>query len=210
MATIVVDLDGTIIDSTKRHYLLLQKLLKESSAPINFNHQDYLSYKRNGHNNYDFLTKRLNINPRLANKIQKEWVNNIESPELILTDNLYPDVIKFLNDIKSLGYNIVFLTSRQSQENLYKELEHLGLIFFPKQIIVVHGNKVDAFRNIPDSPKIMIGDTEMDFEAAEKSNAKSYILNRGLRSPRFLHKIGVKKTYNNLDDITLQIRDIFR
>ena len=209
MATIVVDLDGTIINSTKRHYLLLKKLLRDNSIFVNFDHQEYLSYKRNGHNNYSFLTKKLNLDPELANKIQKEWINNIESPELISTDSLYPDAIKFLNDIKNLGHNIIFLTSRQSQENLHKELKHLGLMIFPKQIIVVCGSKVDALRNISDKPKIMIGDTEMDFEAAEESNAKSYILDRGFRSSHFLHKIGVKETYNSLGDITLQIRDIF-
>lgn len=210
MATIIIDLDGTIIDSTKRHSLLLKSLLEDHSIPIDFDSQDYLLYKRNGHNNYDFLTKKLNLNPQLAKEIQRKWINNIESPELIATDNLYPDALKFLNSIKKLGHDIIFLTSRQKKEILYKELKDLNLTMFPKQIIVVQGSKVNAFRDISDSPKIMIGDTEIDFMAAEGSNAKSYILNRGLRSPHFLHKIGVKKTYSNLDDITSQIRDTFR
>ena len=173
-------------------------------------HQDYLSYKRDGNNNYDFLTKILNLNPKLATKIQEKWIDGIESPNWIATDNLYHDATNFLNEVKNLGYNIIFLTSRQNQENLHKELIDLNLTIFPNQIIIVQGDKTKAFRNISDSQKIMIGDTEIDFEAAEKSNAVSYILNRGFRSPNFLKNIGVNKTYDNLDDIILKLRDTSR
>ena len=208
MATAVLDLDGTIIDSTKRHYLLLEKLLQDNSIYTNINPQDYLSYKRDGYNNYDFLTKKLEINPQIANEIQKKWVKDIESSEWISTDTLYPDTIKFLNELKDLGYNIIFLTARQNQKSLYKELENLSLTIFPNQIIVVQGSKIKAFRDISDYPKIMIGDTEMDFEAAKEANAPSYILGRGLRSPHFLHKLGIKKIYDNLDEIISELHDI--
>ncbi|MBQ6461082.1 HAD family hydrolase [Candidatus Saccharibacteria bacterium] len=209
MTTLVVDLDGTIIKSTKRHYLLLKKLLQDNDATITFSSQDYLRYKRNGFTNYVFLTKKLNVEPQLAEKIQKAWIKDIESPKWIATDTLYSDATRFLNKVKQKGFDIIFLTARQKQKNLHKELEDLNLSTFPKQVIVVQKDKTNAFRNIPDNPKIMIGDTEVDYEAANNSNAVSFILGRGLRSPRFLHNIGVNKVYDNLDEIILEICDIY-
>ena len=209
MAAVVVDLDGTIIDSTKRHYILLRALFQRNHVSTTFDSQDYLSYKRDGHNNHDFLTKKLNINSQLADKIQNEWINNIESQELIATDSLYPDAIPFLNGIKDLKHNIIFLTSRQSPKILHKEIKDLGLATFPKQVIVVQGDKTNAFHGILSNQKIMVGDTEVDYKAAKESNATSYILGRGFRSPRFLHNLGINNIYNNLNEIIVQIRDTY-
>ena len=208
MATIVVDLDGTVIDSTKRHYLLLKKLLQDSSLSTTFSAKGYLSYKRDGHSNYDFLTKKINIDPELANKIQTEWIANIESQEWIATDVLYPDAIKFLNNIKNSGHRIIFLTIRQNPKTLHYELKKLHLTSFPEQVIIAQKDKIAALHDIPYNQKLLVGDTEVDFNAAKNANIISFILNRGFRSPRFLHKLGINQTYKNLDEITPQILDI--
>ncbi len=79
----VFDLDGTLIDSTKRHHLLMAKLLKEAGQeiPCSFA-KEYMDYKASGHSGRQYLEQRLHIPADLAADIQQRWTAEIENHTL--------------------------------------------------------------------------------------------------------------------------------
>lgn len=207
-----VDLDGTIIDSFYRHYILLNNILIKYKVDKKIIYGDYFEKKRSGMNNFKYLTEILNISTDLANKIQKNWIEKIESKEMLAFDKLYDDATYFLDFIKGKGYKIIFLTARNNKELTMTQLEELGISMYPAKVIVVEPkngdiNKSNAIDREATDNSIMIGDTEVDYKSSENSKIKSYILNRGFRSKEFLNNIGVYKNYANLQEVMEEIND---
>lgn len=205
-----VDLDGTIIDSFYRHYILLNNILVKYKLEKNFFYDDYYVKKRNGLNNLKYLTEILSISKEFADKIQKDWIEEIESKEMLSLDKLYQDSICFLKFLKEKGYKIIFLTARNNKELTERQLKKLGLFEYANKIIVVEPkngiqNKSVVINAEANYNSIVVGDTEIDYLSAEKCKMKSYILNRGFRSKEFLNNIGVNKNYVNLYEVMEEI-----
>lgn len=206
--TIILDIDGTLINSSNRHYLLLEELLKSENMKVHLDKEDYLNYKRSGGNNLNYMISRLLLDEEVACKINQEWIAQIENKNWIKYDNLYEDTIDFLENIKKRNVNIYYLSSRHNKENLMDELEELGIKKYANQIYIVDTkNQIEEKRKIISKIKkehqdsiYMIGDTEVDYYSAEKNNIKYMILNRGFRSKSYFDKINIK-TYNNLFNV---------
>ena len=205
--TIFLDLDGTIINSFERHYLLLKFLLEKNNLNSNFNEQEYMQLKKDGFNNYKFLTQKLMINPSDAKNIQEEWIKNIEDIKWLNYDKLYDDSLEFLNNINN--NKIIFLTARSNGKNILKELEKLNIMNYATKIYVVdpkdaHINKSNIIKEYKeknqDEKIIMIGDTEVDYIAATTNNIKSLILNRGFRTKDFLSNQKIE-SYDSLEKV---------
>lgn len=207
-----VDLDGTIIDSFRRHYVLLNNILIKYGFDGKFIYDDYYIKKVNGFNNFKYMTEVLNISVEFANKIQKEWIEKIESKEMLILDKLYDDSIDFLEFLKSKDYKIIFLTARNNKELTLFQLKKLGLSKYPTKVIVVDprngiANKCTIIDKEKNHNSIIIGDTEIDYKSSVHCKIKSYILNRGFRSIEFLNNIGVNKTYVDLYKVMEEIDD---
>ena len=167
-----VDLDGTIIDSFYRHYILLNYILVKYKLNIEFIFDDYYIKKRNGLNNYKYLTEILNISEDVAEKIQKEWIEKIENKDMLSLDKLYDDAIPFLEFLKEKNYKIIFLTARRNESLTMIQLEELGISKYPTKVIVVDPkngdiNKSNAIDKEKTANSIMIGDTEVDYKSAD-------------------------------------------
>lgn len=208
-----IDLDGTIIDSFKRHYLLLQELLDSYNVDKKIDIDEYVKCKRDGMNNYKYLVDVLNIDKEMAKKIKNVWIENIEELKYLDYDILYEDSIDFLSCLKNMESEVYFLTSRSNKKNLMTELEKLKLTEYVKDIFVVNPknneNKEDIIYNFKneDEKIFMIGDSEVDFNAAQKCGIKSFILNKGFRSDVYLKNIDVCKSYNNLYEVMEDIEN---
>lgn len=197
--TYVFDLDGTLIDSTKRHWMLMKELLlnRNIRVPMSFANE-YMEYKRNGYSGFNYLMSILQLDSSIANEIQNEWVEHIEDNKWLNLDTLYFDTNSTLQRIKD---KILFLTIRENKEGLKKELERLSLNDYEAVILDHKGSKADVLRNIGNC--IMIGDTEVDYRAAIDAGCVMYILNRGFRNVSFWSEYGIR-TYCNL----LKLKDI--
>ncbi len=202
----VFDLDGTLIDSTQRHHLLMAKLLQEAGQeiPCNFA-KEYMEYKASGHSGRQYLEYRLQIPADLAVAIQQRWTAEIENPDWLKRDKLYADTIPTLDFLKERNQRIMFLTMRQNEELLHKELQMLGINTYPNEVIVLSPkgqiHKGDVLKKIDETIDFMIGDTEIDYDAALRVGTKSYILHRGFRNRAFWSQREVM-TYDSLVYIT--------
>lgn len=188
----VFDLDGTLIDSSKRHYVLMEKLLKEYAPEVLFDSEDFMKYKCLGNSGTAYLINKLNMSKDLAKAIMNEWKANIENEEYMDMDELYPDTIEFLDVIKRKGFPIIFLTARNNRKNTMKQLEDLKIIGYPEMVYIVSPDrateeKLDVVMTYLESGKdvIIVGDTESEYDTAYAAGINYFILNRGFRSKEY-------------------------
>lgn len=211
--TFFIDLDGTIINSIERHYLLLNELLKKNKVNKNIDKEKYYTLKRDGINNYNYLINNLLLEQEKALLIKNEWIKEIEELKWITFDKLYDDSIFFLDSIKN--NKIYYLTARENKKNVRLQISNFQLKEYAQNTFIVDSkNPVEGKIKIvekyqkehPKEKLIIIGDTEVEFLTAKKLKIECYILNRGFRSKQFLLKNGINKTYNNLYEITKEVK----
>lgn len=185
----VFDLDGTLIDSKERHWLLMKQLLeKHSVKPMDNFSQSYMEYKADGHSGLTYLNEVMGLSSKVAEEIQKEWIEQIEDDEWLKHDTLYDDTIPTLRRLQG---DILFLTIRNNVQGLKNELDRLAMNNF-ETIVLSHNEKKSSALKRLDKDCIMIGDTEIDLYAANDFGCAYYILNRGFRSKQYWDAHGVK------------------
>jgi len=202
---IFCDLDGTIIDSSKRHVLLLERLLKDNE--IRYAKEQlalYMPCKAGGKGTRAFLTDILGLDSRNAAQIAEKWAENIENAEYLRYDLLYDDSIAALSAMREMG-DVFFLTARKNGKGLYHTMERLGIDRYARCVFVVSpyhatDNKYEAVRAIVSHDDILIGDTEADLNAAGRLGISCYMLNRGFRSEAYWREINVK-SYDGLLEV---------
>lgn len=209
----VLDLDGTLIDSSERHYLLMQQVLDKKS----FNGAEFMKYKSDGNSGKKYLTECLNLPETDALEIMKLWQAQIEEEQWLSYDKLYPDTLEFLDWIKSRDSKIYFLTARQREEAVLNEVKRLGIADYANEICVVsptealEQKKAFVKKMIKEDSKTdviirddlsqdngihndlihIVGDTENEYRLAKDLSLPYSILNRGFRSKKYWDNQGV-------------------
>ena len=214
----LLDLDGTLIDSADRHRLLMGQLLKQycPKQAGDFDPAGYMAYKADGHSGKQYLTEILHLDKEKAKEIQERWQAQIEEETYLDTDELYADVIPFLEHLRGSaqdrtgdGADIVYLTARQNRQGLLAELKRLGILEYASEVIIVDPanamvEKIRAAREIreKDPQVILVGDTENEYAVAKELQLPVYLLHRGFRSRAYWAARGVT-TYAGLNEIDL-------
>lgn len=202
----VIDLDGTLIDSTKRHYVLMEKLLKDSGMSDGFEARLYMDYKADGHSGKSYLIDVLQLSKEDAIRISSEWTAHIEDEELVKLDVLYDDAMPFLKELKSKDIDAVFLTARQDEELVRKEIAWLGIADMASSMYVVSPasskeEKIRCCRQLLGKDELfVVGDTENEEALINEIDATGYLLNRGFRSKKYWDEKGIK-SISSLQDI---------
>ena len=206
----VMDLDGTLIDSRKRHAIVMQEVLAHTKRSLDA--EEYMTYKAEGNSGLKYLTEVMGIDMSDAREIQQEWKARIEFSGYLLADELYPDAVSFLNTVFEKG-GVIFLTARKNRTGLDGELKRLGILPYADYTIVADpddamSQKEKAVQVIreayPDAKLTVIGDTENEYELARKFGLESRIVNCGFRSKDYWEKRGVK-TYSSLGEVLRSI-----
>jgi len=205
--TIFCDLDGTLIDSTKRHIILLQNLLYRYHIELNLD--DYFSYKFDGNSTKSFLLKAHLPHP-LVGQISAEWQQHIEDEEYLSMDTIYPDVLPFLQS-QSVQNDIVYVSARKNQQATMVALESYGLVGFAKKIYIVDPanaaqEKIRAIKSMATMWDYFVGDTEVDLECAQHLGITGLVLNRGFRSKAYWDKRRMF-SFDNLYTLQAEIVD---
>lgn len=186
--TIAFDLDGTLLDSTLRHKILLDDLLKEYDISINTD--NLLDYKRQGKNNEEYLQKN-GVNINIATEIQKKWIEHIEDEKYLNYDVLYSYTIELLETYKN--YDLILITSRRKKERVFKQLKKFDIEKYFKKIYVISNSKIaknEKSRILKEeNAKCMYGDSEIDFFACKNAQIEFKPVYEGFRSKQFLQKL---------------------
>ena len=211
----ILDLDGTLIDSSERHYRLMEMLLKEYVPDVlerkTFLPAAFMQYKADGNSGKKYLLECMGIEEKKADCIMAAWQQQIEEEQWQRLDRLYPDTKKFLERIRQEGADIYYLTARRKKTELFEELERLEIAEYPKEVKVVQPfhafeekkNFVRALMASVDAVKeqfFVIGDTENEYQLAKELLLPYGILNRGFRSKRFWDQKEIV-SYGSLEEI---------
>lgn len=182
---IAFDLDGTLLDSRKRHAILMHDILCRKG--LNLSVDDLVEYKADGHNNIEWLQSR-GFTIELAKEINREWIERIESPEYLQLDELYSHVIATLK-LLSENNTLFLITARKNELSARKQISKLGISqYFEDVIVVPSGKQSSELKSIYLLDKrinFMIGDTEVDYNAAMKANCEFRVCLEGFRSQNF-------------------------
>ncbi|MCF0128819.1 MAG: HAD family hydrolase [Pseudobutyrivibrio sp.] len=210
--TFVVDLDGTLIDSTARHHVLMKKLLTEKGLVDGFDARGFMDFKAKGNPGISYLTKVLGLEEAVAKEVLAAWGKAIETEEYIRLDVLYEDAVPFLEKCLESGHEVYYLSARQDSELLVKELKILGIYDYAKEVIVVDPacageKKQQAVRKLLDTgisheDILMVGDSENEWKTAQAVGVQAIILNRGFRNGNYWDRLGVA-SLSGLDEIEI-------
>lgn len=190
--TIILDLDGPLLDGRLRHYRCYSDILLENgftSMPID----EYWEMKRQRIDRH----KQLAVSgaEEIYKDFLKAWIERIEEKTYLEFDRLQPGAVLKLKEWKSSGIKLILVTMRNNKSNLYWQLELLELLQLLDQVVVVgttgeKSNKADAvkpyLKESSSDSVLWIGDTEVDIIAALLLGVKACAVGCGLRTPNYL------------------------
>lgn len=206
--TFVFDIDGTLVDSSERHVILLDELVCEYGYRYKID-QSFLEYKSSGNSTRKYLTEILLMDEETAEEINRAWVQRIEEIPYLKSDVLYDDAVKVLEVLRESGQEIYYLSSRADREKLMYELKWLGIFDYAKEAYVVNprsGSRDKSYYlteiiNRVKDDVVMAGDTEMDYLAAAEAGCQYYMLNRGFRNEEFWEDKYQIKSFDSLSGL---------
>lgn len=188
---IAFDLDGTLLDSAKRHEIVMADVLK--NYMIDLDTTTLVSFKSEGKNNIDWLLDK-GIDKVLANRINNDWILKIEDMEYLNSDVLYQNIFDILDQL-SKSNELFLVTARNNKENAYMQINKLGISKFFIDISIVESCKDTALLKSDELKKYRIdwfvGDTESDYKASVIAGCNFKAVVYGFRSESFLKNHGI-------------------
>jgi len=190
---IFLDLDGPLLDGKERHYFCYQTILKRFGfEPVGID--EYWASKRG----LAGLSGVLDMSGAGAihDDFVAAWRLIIESPEALALDRVQEGAINCLRHWKEMGIRLTLVTMRKNRRALEEQLELTGLRQFLDAILVCDhvnggGGKADAARcalqdNMKMNNTMWIGDTEIDWDAAQLLGCRIVLVENGLRCREYL------------------------
>lgn len=178
---IFFDLDGTVIDSKLRLYMLFQKLVIESKLTYN----QYWELKKNNLKHVEILRKMFEYSNEQISKFEFEWMNLIESSEMLDFDSCF----EYTNDILdylSQRAELFIVTDRQFGDRVLVQLKKLEIFSYFTDILVTE-QKIDKSKLIilnenVTSDDYFVGDTGKDIMVGHTIGIKTIAVLSGFMS----------------------------
>jgi len=202
--TIFFDLDGTLIDTSERHYRVFEDILNLHQIENTHSKADFWNQKRNGKKTLDLLPS--NCSKKFIQEFSDEWIDRVEDIEYLKYDRLYSESLDVLSVLKCKS-DLVLVTLRNNKKNLLWELGNFGLTSYFKQILLdsplESRDKVSLIQEYmsPYYEKknlIIVGDSEVDIETGKKIGISTIAVTCGIRSRSFLRKLKPNFCVNKL------------
>ncbi|EDN71225.1 Haloacid dehalogenase-like hydrolase [Beggiatoa sp. PS] len=207
---IILDLDGPLLDGRFRHYQCYKDILeKRGYTPMP--REKYWEMKRNRQDRKQLLA--VTGAEAIYDCFLTEWLDRIESMEMLALDKIQPSAITKLQEWRNSGILILLATMRQHPKRLHKQLHDLGIKSFMDQIVVCDyrkggiGKALAVKDVVPDlSPKcsLWVGDTEVDFKAAKFLGCPVWLIYQGIRSKAYLASLQTYFLSESIADIDIQ------
>jgi len=192
ISTIVLDLDGPLLDGMQRHYRCYSGILEgRGFKPIPVN--QYWEMKRNRVNRRILLECSDALS--LYDEFLETWTGRIETREYLELDKLQHNVTSILSKWKERELRLLLATMRNNPGNLTWQLDMLNLRRFFDDVVVVHSEHNGASKASEVKSRMMgqckdsavwIGDTEADIAAARELGVRVCALTCGLRTKEYL------------------------
>ena len=209
--TVFIDLDGTLVDTSERHYRVYKDILHivEDSTPLL--KEEFWNRKRSGQKTIELLPNY--FSDSVVHEFMNEWFRRIEDITYLRYDTLVPQALTIL-DFLEKSAELILVTLRHNKKNLFWELNSLGLLNYFKEVLVGSTSSNDKSRliqeylnKIPPCTKLaMIGDSEVDLGVGKQFSMLTIAVTYGIRSKKFLCKLEPNFCLESLS----QVLDILR
>ena len=186
MATLYLDLDGTLIDVRRRHHAAYAAAARAVGVEPLAERAAW-TRRRAGASAADL------VDPALRGRFRRDWLARIEAPDLLRMDAPLPGAIAALAGLRQ-SHSLVLVSLRHDRGALERQLGWLGLseylsgVHTPTTQAPTKAALIRAAGRASDG--IVVGDTEADVEAARELGLQSVCVVTGLRSRRFLQELG--------------------
>lgn len=213
--TIFFDLDGTLIDTSERHYKVYKDILTYYKIPNTLTKKEFWNKKRKGGKTVEFLPK--NSSKELIQRFTEEWLKRIEDRRYLKYDSLLRESLGVLSVLKNKAC-LMLVTLRNNRENLLWELDNFGLTNYFKEILANSSleveNKIPLIkdyieRNSKRDNFIIVGDTEADISAGKEIGMLSVAVTYGIRSKEFIAKLKPDFCIDNLPELPEILNETF-
>lgn len=201
-----IDLDGTLIDSKYRHYMLLVDLIKhfDQSSLGKLSYDEFIAYKENGYSTLAFLER---IQIENCKSISDEWIERIEYENYLEHDKLFPETVTFLGAMCKKS-QLYLVTARNDEKNALKQIRKLGIVDYFEKLVIVKPGETAALAKARETGELnlrmAIGDSEIDSEWAALLGVAFFALNRGFRNKQWWESKGIR-SYDNLVAVQKEI-----
>jgi phosphoglycolate phosphatase len=193
---IFLDLDGPLLDGKERHYHCYRSILEKCGfKPIGID--EYWEKKRAMVNRRDLLN--MSGAEEIYDDFLAAWLTMIESPDMLILDKVQEGAVDCLRAWKEQGIELTLVTMRKNKQALAGQLHSTGLRqFFDAVLACDHADggvgKADAVRafsqgKVNKGGTLLIGDTEVDWEAAKSLECGVVLLSNGLRNEAYLRAL---------------------
>lgn len=204
--TIFLDLDGTLLDTSKRHYKIYKDILDEKGLMCGkavLSKEKFWHMKRNRKKTRDILPKSLS--DEIIASFEAELLHKIEKKSYLQYDEPFPGINEILSCLNK-EFDLVLVTLRNNTENLHWELSNLGLKGYFKTIINGKGPKKNLvenylINNYKGETCLMVGDTEEDIKTGLELDIPTISVTCGIRSKEFLEQFNPDFYINDLKEI---------
>lgn len=200
--TIFLDLDGTLLDTSERHYQVYKDILSAKGIKRLLK-KDFWRMKRSGIKTRNILPKHLPEETK--NRFEEEWLEEIEKKDYLKFDKVFPGTMAVLSDL-SIEYDLILVTLRNNIENLNWELSKLELKTYFKSIISGRVSKKNLVENYLLTNEnigkcLLVGDTEEEILTGQQLDIPTVSVTYGIRSEEFLKKFNPEYCIGNFEDI---------
>lgn len=187
---IILDLDGTLIDSKLRLYRLFQDLVPNSSL----SYEQYWAFKQNKISNEALLSTHLGYGEDEITGFRAQWMALIESPSYLSLDSNFAGIETALVGLQQVA-NLYVCTARQLRQPALDQLASLNLLKFFKQVLVTEQKYTKQSliaSNVADlsSKDWIVGDTGKDIQVGKLLNMNICAVLSGFMSQEVLIQYG--------------------
>lgn len=208
--TLILDLDGPILNGRLRHYACYRRILKTHGyVPVGL--EDYWRMKRTRAGRREQLAA--SGAGALDEEFSRAWLDQIELPELLALDRLQPGVSAKLRGWQESGIRLILATMRRYPERLEGQLVSLRIrAYFEHVVACEHSSGgVGKARKVHETvggldPErcLWVGDTEADVEAARAFGCPVWAVAEGLRTWSYLASLSPDFLGPDLRSINLE------
>ncbi len=205
MGTLYLDLDGTIINTSKRHYAVYSAILRRHGyKPLS--QAAYWRLKR-ADRPYNEILRFSHVSQAHVATFHAEWLQEIEKPRYLACDVLQPGAKRALSSLSSLSslcpFRLILVTLRQKRRSLLGELSRLGIRNFFANVFSATPSKTpweqkaelirkDGIKKDGKKESFIIGDSGADILAGRALGITSIAVTNGIRSKGALRKLRPK------------------
>jgi phosphoglycolate phosphatase len=183
----VIDLDGTLIDSRVRLFTLFMRLAPQ----VELSFDDYWQLKRRGVANLKILEDFCQFSSNELSNFNESWRREIESASSLQHDTLLPGVDFALTEL-SKEYVLILATNRQFEHGVHLQLERFGIAQYFEYVGVTQQRRTKlellAAQYRFDSKDWMISDAGEDVLYERQLGMKSCAVLSGFLDEKTLRK----------------------